>query len=89
MPCLRDWPVAEHWAGLRPGSPDDLPIIGETIVPGLFVASGQFRNGVLYAPAIAEAVTAMITGKPAPEYFSAFDPRRFVAHATHETEYSE
>ena len=89
MPGLRDWPVGEHWAGLRPGSPDDLPIIGETVVPGLFVASGQYRNGVLYAPVIADAVAAMIAGKPMPEYFSAFDPRRFSTHAAHETEYSE
>ena len=89
MPCLRDWQVAEHWAGLRPGSPDDLPVIGHTGVSGLFVASGQYRNGVLYAPAVAEAVSAMITGKPAPEYFSAFDPARFLAHVPHETEYSE
>jgi glycine oxidase len=89
MPCLRDWPIAEHWAGLRPGSPDDLPIVGETVVPGLFVASGQYRNGVLYGPAIADAVTLMVTGKPAPEYFSAFDPRRFSANAPHETECSE
>lgn len=89
MPCLRDWTIAEHWAGLRPGSPDDLPIIGESTVPGLFVASGQYRNGVLYAPAIADAVTAMMTGKPVPGYLSAFDPRRFLAHAACETEYSE
>jgi glycine oxidase len=89
MPCLRDWPIAEHWAGLRPGSPDDLPVVGETVVPGLFVASGQYRNGVLYGPAIADAVTLMVTGKPAPEYFSAFDPRRFLTNAPHETECSE
>jgi glycine oxidase len=89
MPCLRDWPIAEHWAGLRPGSPDDLPMVGETVVPGLFVASGQYRNGVLYAPAIADAVAGMLTGKPAPGYFAAFDPRRFLANAAHETEYSE
>lgn len=89
LPCLRDWPVAEHWAGLRPGSPDDLPIIGETVVPGLFVASGQYRNGILYAPAIADAVAAMLTGRPLPEYFAAFDPRRFLAHGDHEIESSE
>jgi len=89
MPSLFDWQVAEHWAGLRPGSPDDLPIIGETVVPELFVASGQYRNGVLYAPAIADAVTGMITGKPAPGFFSTFDPRRFLANAAPETEYLE
>ncbi|HEX3432288.1 MAG TPA: FAD-dependent oxidoreductase [Rhizomicrobium sp.] len=88
MPCLNHWQVVEHWAGLRPGSPDDAPIVGE-IVPGVFVASGQFRNGVLYAPAIADAVMAMITGKDALPYFSYFDPVRFSERAAHETEYSE
>jgi glycine oxidase len=89
MPCISDWPAVEHWAGLRPGSPDDLPIIGETAVPKLFIASGQYRNGVLYAPAIADAVSAMIMGQDAPAYFSAFDPRRFDTHALLATEYSE
>ena len=89
MPCIGDWTVVEHWAGLRPGSPDDLPIVGESALAGLFVASGQYRNGVLYAPAIADAVAAMVMGKRAPEYFSGFDPRRFFTNAAHETEYSE
>jgi len=89
MPCLHDWPIAEHWAGLRPGSPDDLPIVGESVVPGLFVASGQYRNGVLYAPAIADAVAGMLSGKPMPGYFSAFNPQRFLANAARETECSE
>jgi glycine oxidase len=86
MPCLGEWRVVEHWAGLRPGSPDDLPILGQSALPGLLIASGQYRNGVLYAPAIAQAVDAMVMGKEAPPYFSAFDPRRF-AEST--TEYSE
>jgi len=89
MPCVSGWPVVEHWAGLRPGSPDDLPIVGECVLPGLFVASGQYRNGVLYGPAIAEAVSAMVVGNAAPRYFSAFDPRRFDTHASFATEYSE
>jgi glycine oxidase len=89
MPCVGDWPVIEHWAGLRPGSPDDLPIIGESALPRLFVASGQYRNGVLYAPAIAEAVSARIMGKHMPAYFSGFDPRRFDVHVLPATEYSE
>src|SRR5579884_859913 len=59
MPDLGAWKRTEHWAGLRPGSPDDLPILGPTIVEGLFVASGQFRSGILYAPAIAEAACAL------------------------------
>jgi glycine oxidase len=88
MPCLEKWKIAEHWAGLRPGSPDDLPIIGQSALPGLFVASGQYRNGILYAPAVAQAVSAMVMGNDAPPYFSAFDPRRFDENAP-STEYSE
>lgn len=79
MPSLEKWSVAEHWAGLRPGSPDDLPIMGPSILDGLFIASGQYRNGILYAPAIAEAMTAMLLGLEIPFDVSAFDPRRFVA----------
>lgn len=75
MPGLKAWEVADHWAGLRPGSPDDLPLIGPSAVEGLFVASGQFRNGILFAPAIAEAMRDIILNKAAPE--PAFDPRRF------------
>jgi glycine/D-amino acid oxidase-like deaminating enzyme len=89
MPCLKDWPIVDHWAGLRPGSPDDLPILGQTALPGLFVASGQYRNGILYAPAVAEALSAMITGEKVPQYFSAFDPCRFAANTFHAGEYAE
>lgn len=77
VPCLSDWPCVEHWAGLRPGSPDDLPIVGRSSLDGLFVASGQFRNGILYAPAIADAVCALVLGKDPPIDIGAFDPRRF------------
>ena len=78
MPCLETWNVAEHWAGLRPGSPDDLPILGPGALDGLFIASGQYRNGILYTPAIAEAVAAMVLGLELPFDTSSFDPSRFV-----------
>jgi len=77
MPALADWQVDEHWAGLRPGSPDDLPIIGATALEGLFVASGQFRNGILYAPAMAEALRSLILERRSGIDIAAFDPRRF------------
>ena len=77
MPDLARWPVAEHWAGLRPGSPDGLPILGRASVEGLFVASGQFRNGILLAPAVAEVLTALVMGRMPAANTSAFDPRRF------------
>jgi glycine oxidase len=77
MPCLSGWKRVEHWAGLRPGSPDDLPILGRSILDGLFVASGQFRSGILYTPAIAEVVCALVLGKDSPVDITSFDPRRF------------
>ena len=76
-PALRDWDLVEHWAGLRPGSPDDLPLIGPTRVQNLFVASGQYRNGILLAPAIAERTRDGVLENAWPEDIRAFDPRRF------------
>jgi glycine oxidase len=77
MPDLAGWTLAEHWAGLRPGSPDGLPMLGPGALDKLFVASGQFRNGILFAPAIAEAVCAIVRGQRPAIDIAAFDPRRF------------
>jgi len=81
MPGLSQWQIAEHWAGLRPGSPDNLPILGQTALEGLFVASGQFRNGILFAPAIAEALSRLVLGQPPSPSVAAFDPKRFADKA--------
>jgi glycine oxidase len=81
IPSLRDWPIVEHWAGLRPGSPDDLPLLGRSAMGGLFIASGQYRNGILFAPAVADAMRAILLGDTAPPDIGAFDPRRFGASA--------
>jgi glycine oxidase len=77
LPTAKDWELVEHWAGLRPGSPDDLPLIGRSAMDGLFIASGQFRNGILFAPAIAEVMQAILLDKTLPEFVRPFDPRRF------------
>ncbi len=77
MPSLRQWKIDEHWAGLRPGSPDGLPLLGPTTVPNLFVASGQYRNGILFAPAIGDLMSRLVLGRP--DGLEAFDPRRFCA----------
>src|SRR5262249_27686121 len=75
MPSLATWEVVERWAGLRPATPDGVPVLGATKVACLFVASGQFRNGILFAPAIAETMTRLVLGHAAA--IPAFDPRRF------------
>ncbi|HWA89573.1 MAG TPA: glycine oxidase ThiO [Rhizomicrobium sp.] len=75
MPGLRDWTIDEHWAGLRPGSPDGLPMLGETALGGLFVATGQHRNGILFAPAVAETLVRSVLEQVSEK--QPFDPRRF------------
>ena len=79
VPHLEAAPVIESWAGLRPGSPDDLPLLGETETPRVFTATGHFRNGILLAPVTARIMANLITGQPAGIDISAFSPARFVA----------
>ena len=63
MPAVADWTLADHWAGLRPKSPDGLPLLGPARDAGLFVAGGQYRNGILFTPAIAQDMADLILGK--------------------------
>ena len=77
VPRLADARILEDWAGLRPGTPDDLPILGATETPGYFVATGHFRNGILLAPVTAEAMAQVITGSNCSYDLSAFAPSRF------------
>ena len=63
-PLLAEAPVEHHWAGLRPGSPEGIPYIGQ--VPGidnLFINAGHFRNGVVLAPASAKLAADLLTGE--------------------------
>jgi glycine oxidase len=79
VPALANARRHEIWAGLRPGTPDGLPILGATSTPGYFVATGHFRDGILLAPITARLVAQMVTGAK-PEYdLSAFSPQRFSA----------
>ncbi len=64
IPALSRAPIVEHWAGLRPGSPNGLPFIGELPNVGrLFVNAGQFRNGLVLAPASVNLMTAIVLGQ--------------------------
>lgn len=77
MPSLADWHVTESWAGLRPATPDGLPALGPTRLEGLFVASGQFRNGILFAPLVADVLRRYVLGEEVSSYLRAFIPGRF------------
>ena len=77
VPALAQARILEAWAGLRPGTPDDLPILGATSTPGYFVAAGHFRDGILLAPVTAHVMAQVVTGA-SPEYdLAAFAPGRF------------
>jgi glycine oxidase len=76
MPSIGDLALVETWAGLRPGSADGLPFIGDTSLEGYFVAAGHYRNGILLTPATATLVADAVEGRPPPDYARAFSPRR-------------
>ena len=77
LPDLASAPITQSWAGLRPGTPDDLPILGPTGTPGVFIASGHFRNGILLAPITAKIMADLVEGRPSPLDIGAFAPFRF------------
>ncbi|HET6771709.1 MAG TPA: glycine oxidase ThiO [Acidimicrobiales bacterium] len=77
VPGLDDAELVAVRAGLRPGSPDDLPMVGPSGVEGLVIATGHHRNGILLTPVTAEAVVALVTGGSVPAEVAACDPRRF------------
>jgi glycine oxidase len=77
VPGLAESKVHEDWAGLRPGTPDESPILGETLIDGYFVATGHYRDGILLAPVTAQIMTELILGKPVSRDLKPFSPARF------------
>jgi glycine oxidase len=77
VPSLAQARIHETWAGLRPASPDDLPVIGATCIGGYFVAGGHYRNGILLAPATARVIAQLVAGDACTMDLTPFSPRRF------------
>jgi glycine oxidase len=77
VPELRNAKILEDWAGLRPGTPDALPILGATATPGYYVATGHFRDGILLAPITAQIMAEVITGSNCNYDLNPFSPTRF------------
>ncbi|MFN4025453.1 MAG: FAD-dependent oxidoreductase, partial [Hyphomonas sp.] len=75
-PGLEGAKVTERWSGVRPGTPDHAPFLGETAAPGLFVAAGHYRNGILLAPVTAQIMADLVMGREAGQLAAAFSPRR-------------
>src|SRR6266478_1348448 len=70
--------VEETWAGLRPDSPDHLPILGPTDIDGLLIATGHFRSGILLTPITARLIREWISDERVSVDWERFSPLRFV-----------
>jgi len=77
VPDLAEHALVEVGVGHRPGTPDNAPIVGE-LRPGLLVATGHYRHGVLAAPLTALAIADLVEGAGVPEVFKPFGPGRFL-----------
>jgi glycine oxidase len=79
LPDVAELELADAVAGLRPCTPDNAPLIGPSTLDGLVLATGHFRNGILLAPATAEAVAALLAEEEPSIDLGAFAPARFDA----------
>ncbi|MCK1818665.1 glycine oxidase ThiO [Streptomyces sp. XM83C] len=84
VPGLTELPLTETQAGLRPGSPDNAPLLGPTGLDGLLLATGHHRNGVLLTPVTGDALAHALTTGELPDVARPFTPRRFGAAALQE-----
>ncbi|MEV2278881.1 glycine oxidase ThiO [Nocardiopsis sp. NPDC049922] len=72
VPGVTELEVTETCVGLRPGSPDNEPLLGPTRIPGVHLAGGHYRHGVLLTPVTGEVMAEALTGGALPEYARAF-----------------
>ena len=80
LPYLADAPVLEQWAGLRPATSDQLPLLGpHPSTSRHILATGHFRNGILLAPATAQIIAALIVGESPDLDLAPFAPARFTS----------
>ncbi|MEU5250280.1 glycine oxidase ThiO [Streptomyces longwoodensis] len=79
VPGITELPLTETRAGLRPGSPDNAPLLGPSDLDGLLLATGHYRNGVLLTPVTGDALAHALATGDLPEEARPFTPRRFTA----------
>ncbi|MFA3874381.1 glycine oxidase ThiO [Streptomyces sp. MMCC 100] len=77
VPGITELPLTETRAGLRPGSPDNAPLLGPTALDGLLLATGHYRNGVLLTPVTGDVMAHALTTGELPDDARPFTPRRF------------
>ncbi|MFE9447749.1 glycine oxidase ThiO [Streptomyces sp. NPDC006739] len=79
VPGITELPLTETRAGLRPGSPDNAPLLGPTELDGLLLATGHYRNGVLLTPVTGDVLAHALSTGDLPDEALPFTPRRFAA----------
>lgn len=77
MPGIREFELIESEAGLRPGTPDNRPLLGRCSIDGLIIATGHYRNGILLTPVTADSIAELLAKDETPAEIGAFDPERF------------
>ncbi|MEE1825986.1 glycine oxidase ThiO [Streptomyces sp. BE20] len=77
VPGITELPLTETAAGLRPGSPDNAPLLGPTALPGLVAATGHYRNGVLLTPVTGDLLAEYLATGVTPDLAEPFSPARF------------
>jgi len=81
VPGIVEYALVEPAAGLRPGTPDNAPLLG-FLGPGLVAATGHHRNGVLLTPVTADAIAELVATGRVPDEIAAFAPDRFPVEVT-------
>jgi glycine/D-amino acid oxidase-like deaminating enzyme len=76
LPSLERAALRATWSNFRPYTQDELPLLGQTRIERLFLATGHHRNGILLAPISAEIVRRAVLGQRPPMALEAFSPER-------------
>ena len=78
VPGVYELPILETWAGLRPGSRDNAPILGKTPIENLIYATGHYRNGILLTPVTAYEIAKLVLTGETSEIIAPFQLDRFL-----------
>ena len=87
-PAVADWQIEEFWWGFRPGTADELPILGRSACDNLFLATGHYRNGILLAPITASLITELILEQKSDPLLAEFSYQRFYQQSSNMTSLS-
>jgi glycine oxidase len=77
VPGITECELVECTTGFRPGSPDNAPLLGAASMPGVIMATGHYRNGILLAAVTGETIAELLATGNAPDLITPFTPTRF------------